>query len=133
MIVFRVMLLSSAQRLVPFMPTYPAVDHAPVGMVPLVFLWSLTLIPLPTGMDIRGWQETSSLDGTAWTLQWEYLANLLYALVIRHLNKLWLAVCDCLFGLLTVNLTMNLDVFHVFAPRSNAAYTVIGGWSLTIV
>lgn len=110
---------------------FPAVDNAPAGMVLLVFLWSLTLIPLPPSMDIRGWQETSPLDGTAWTLQWEYLANLLYAFVIRHLSKLWLAVCVCLFGLLTVNLTMNLDVFHVFAPRSYAAYTVIGGWSLT--
>jgi peptidoglycan/LPS O-acetylase OafA/YrhL len=110
---------------------FPAVDNASVGMVLLVFFWSLTLIPLPTGMDIRGWQETSPLDGTAWTLQWEYLANLLYALVIRHLSKLRLTVCVCFFGLLTVNLTMNIDVFHVFAPRSNAAYTVIGGWSLT--
>lgn len=110
---------------------FPAVDSAPVGMVLLVFLWSLTLIPLPPSMDIRGWQETSPLDGTAWTLQWEYLANLLYALVIRHLNKLWLAVCVCLFGLLTVNLTMNIDIFSVFAPRRYAAYTVIGGWSLT--
>lgn len=110
---------------------FPAVDSAPVGMVLLVFLWSLTLIPLPPSMDIRGWQETSPLDGTAWTLQWEYLANLLYALVIRHLNKLGLAVCVCLFGLLTINLTMNIDVFGVFAPRRYAAYTVIGGWSLT--
>lgn len=110
---------------------FPAVDHASAGMVLLVFLWSLTLIPLPPSMDIRGWQETSPLDGTAWTLQWEYLANLIYALVIRHLNKLWLAVCVCLFALLTVNLTMNIDVFHVFTSRSYAAYTVIGGWSLT--
>ena len=110
---------------------FPAVDHASAGMVLLVFLWSLTLIPIPPSMDIRGWQETSPLDGTAWTLQWEYLANLIYALVIRHLNKLWLAVCVCLFALLTVNLTMNIDVFHVFTSRSYAAYTVIGGWSLT--
>jgi len=84
---------------------FPAVDQAPAGMVLLVFLWSLTLIPLPPSMDIRGWQETSPLDGTAWTLQWEYLVNLLYAFVVRHLNKLWLTVCVVLFGLLTINLT----------------------------
>lgn len=59
-----------------------------------------------------------TLDGTAWTLQWEYLANQLYAFLIRHLNKLWLTICVALFGLLTINLTMNIDVFHVFAPRS---------------
>ncbi|MCH4148233.1 MAG: acyltransferase [Prevotella sp.] len=112
-------------------PSFAAIDKTPWWMVILVFLWCCTMIPIPQSMDIRGWAETNPLNGPTWSLQWEYLANILYALFIRKLSKFWLAVCVGLFALLTINLCLNIDIFHVFAPRSYAAYTVIGGWSLT--
>lgn len=88
------------------------------------------MIPVPIKWDIRGWSETNPLDGPAWTLLWEYIGNILYALIFRHLSKKALAVCVAFFAVLTIMLCMNIDVFGVLAQRRYAAYTVIGGWCI---
>lgn len=49
-----------------------------------VMLIGFTLLPAP---DIRGWGETHSLDGPAWSLLQEYFANFLYAFVGRRLGR----------------------------------------------
>jgi peptidoglycan/LPS O-acetylase OafA/YrhL len=110
---------------------FPLVDQTSVGMLLLVLLWCCTIIPLPASMDIRGWAETNPLNGPVWTLQWEYLANILYALVIRHLPKWALKLCVALFGVMTVLLCFNIDWLGVWDSDRAAAYTVIGGWSTT--
>lgn len=74
---------------------FPLVDQTPWWMLILVFLWCCTIVPMPASWDIRGWAETNPLNGPVWSLQWEYLANILYALVIRRFTKLWLTVCVC--------------------------------------
>lgn len=112
-------------------PSFTQIGDTPWYMVLLVMCWGFTLIPMPTGMDIRGWQETNPLNGPAWSLQWEYLANLLYALIFRHLSKIALAACVVCFAALTVMLCLNIDLLGVLAERSWASYTVVGGWSLT--
>jgi peptidoglycan/LPS O-acetylase OafA/YrhL len=106
---------------------FPLIDKTPWWTVLLIFLWCCTMIPVGKDCDIRGWQETNPLNGPTWSLQWEYLANILYALFVRRMNKFWLAVCVCLFAVLTVNITMSLDLFGVAGP--NKMYCVIGGWS----
>ena len=107
------------------------VDRTSAGMLILVLLWCCTIIPLPASMDIRGWAETNPLNGPVWTLQWEYLANILYALVIRRLPRKALTVCVLLFGCMTVLLCFDVDWLGVWGEGREAAYTVIGGWSLT--
>jgi peptidoglycan/LPS O-acetylase OafA/YrhL len=54
-------------------------------------LISFTLVPSP---DVRGWGETHSINGPCWSLLQEYIANILYALVGRRMNKmaLWIVV-----------------------------------------
>ncbi|MBO4827800.1 MAG: acyltransferase [Prevotella sp.] len=111
--------------------TFPLINNTPWYMVVFVMLWCFTMIPLPNTMDIRGWAETNPLNGPAWSLQWEYVANLLYALVFRRLSKTALALCVALFALLTIILCLNIDVFGFLEERSWAAYTVVGGWSTT--
>ena len=110
---------------------FPLVDTTPLWMLGLVFFWCLTIIPLPASMDIRGWAETNPLNGPVWTLQWEYLANILYALFIRKLPKWALAACVGCFGVMTLLLCMNVDWLGVLPDDSVTAYTVIGGWVLT--
>ena len=110
---------------------FPLINDTPWYMVVLVMLWCFTMIPLPGGMDIRGWGETNPLNGPAWSLQWEYLANILYALLIRRFSKLLLGICVAIFAVFTIILCLNFDIFGVLAERSYAAYTVIGGWSTT--
>ena len=111
--------------------TFPLINETPWWMTVVVMLWCFTMIPLPSGMDIRGWGETNPLNGPAWSLQWEYLANILYALFVRRFSKLMLGICVAIFAVFTIILCLNIDIFGVLAERSYAAYTVIGGWSTT--
>ena len=34
----------------------------------------------------RGWAETNPLNGPAWSLQWEYIANILYPLIYMQMS-----------------------------------------------
>ena len=110
---------------------FPMIKETPWWMVLLVMFWCFTLIPLPNTMDIRGWAETNPLNGPAWSLQWEYIANILYALFIRKFSKLALGICVAIFAIMTIILCLNIDVFGFLEARSWASYTVIGGWSTT--
>lgn len=110
---------------------FPQINQTPWWMLLLVMLLCFTMIPLPNTMDIRGWGETNPLNGPAWSLQWEYLANILYALVIRRLSKVALGVCVAIFAVLTIILCFNIDVTGFLEVRNWASYTVVGGWSTT--
>lgn len=111
--------------------TFPLINETPWYMVFMVMLWCFTMIPLPNTMDIRGWAETNPLNGPAWSLQWEYLANILYALFVRRFSKLLLGICVAVFACFTIILCLNIDVLGFLEDRSWAAYTVVGGWSTT--
>ncbi len=111
--------------------SFPLISSTPWYMVLLVMLWAFTMIPIPASMDIRGWVETNPLNGPVWSLQWEYLANILYALFVRRLSKMALAVCVAFFAAMTLILCLDLDVTGWLGARQYASYTVIGGWSLT--
>ena len=110
---------------------FPLINETPWWMVVGVMLWCFTMIPLPASMDIRGWAETNPLNGPAWSLQWEYLANILYALVFRHLSKVALGVCVLFFAAMTIVLCLDIDILGVLSERTYASYTVIGGWCTT--
>lgn len=97
----------------------------------LVTAVCLTAVPIGTTLDIRGWAETNPLNGPVWSLQWEYLANILYALVVRRFKTWMLAALVLGSAFLTLNLALNWDVTRSLAVRDYAAFTVIGGWSLT--
>lgn len=110
---------------------FPLIKDTSPLLLLFVMLWGFTMIPMGTGLDIRGWSETNPLDGPAWSLQWEYVANILYAFFIRRLGKVALAVCVVFFASLTLILCLNIDVTGFLAARESASYTVVGGWSLT--
>ena len=110
---------------------FPLINQTPWYMVLLVMFWCFTMIPLPNTMDIRGWAETNPLNGPAWSLQWEYIANILYALVIRRLSKVALGICVAIFAVMTIILCLNIDVTGFLEERNWASYTVVGGWSTT--
>ena len=111
--------------------SFPLVMSTPWWWVLIAFVIGCTMIPAPPSFDLRGWQETYSLNGPAWSLMWEYIANILYALVIRRFSKLVLALFVALSSVLTVALCFNIDLFGCLGDRGGSIYTVIGGWSLT--
>lgn len=93
----------------------------------ICFLLGLLAIPCGKNLDIRGWGEVNSFDGPVWTLTFEYVGNLLYAFFFRRLPKIGLAILLAAAGFLTLNLTLDWDVFNMWEEHK---FNVIGGWSL---
>ncbi|USI72766.1 acyltransferase family protein [Sphingomonas morindae] len=98
---------------------YPKAGTATPAYVLLVMLLGCLMIPLPKSADLRGWDEIYPLNGPAWSLFYEYVANALYALGLRRLPNGALALLVALFGAALVHLL-------VWGPRGD----VIGGWAL---
>ena len=103
------------------------VDDASWWMVLVQALLLMLMIPLPASMDIRGWGELTSLNGPIWTLMFEYVANIFYALVLRHLPKIALGILVALSAILTADLTLRLNLFGLLVSDWNS-YSVIGGF-----
>ena len=89
----------------------------PVGRMLLILLLGCLMIPVPPSMDIRGRSETYPLDGPAWSLFFEYIANICYALVLRRLSKLLLGALAVVAACFTVRLAVTQG-------------DMIGGWAL---
>jgi peptidoglycan/LPS O-acetylase OafA/YrhL len=83
---------------------FPLIAGTPVWKMLVVMLVGFTMVPLLPSMDIRGWQEMYPLNGPAWSLFFEYFANLFYALVIRHFSKKLLFVLVLLSAAAVVHL-----------------------------
>lgn len=91
-------------------------------------LMGLLIIPCPASLDIRGWNEMNSFNGPVWTLTLEYIGNILYVFLFRHLPRMVLTALCFVFAFFTLDVTLGWNVFGLFeAPH----YTVIGGWSLS--
>ena len=101
-------------------PVFTLIAGTPFWKVLLVMLVGCTLLPLWPSLDIRGWSEMHPLDGPAWSLFFEYIANILYGAGLRRLSKKALSV----FVLLSA-------VFLVHLAVTSRHGDVIGGWSLT--
>ena len=111
---------------------FSLIGHVSGWMVLAAFVMGCLMIPCGVGMDIRGWQEMNSFNGPNWSLTWEYLANILYALVLRRLSKVVLFLLTMAAAFCTLDLCLNWNVFGVLTEGRDAnMYTVIGGWSIT--
>ena len=98
---------------------FPQIEHTSVGTLLLIMLLGCTLLPLPLKWDVRGWTEMHPLNGPAWSLYYEYIANILYALVIRRFSKKALAVLVAAAACLTIYRSQT-------APMGD----MVGGWAL---
>ena len=111
--------------------SFPMIAEVAWWKVLLIFLLGCTLLPALPAWDIRGWSETNPLNGPSWSLLYEYVANILYALFIRYLPKFLLGLFVACAAVLTLDMTLNLDLFGLLPADRPAAYSVIGGWSVT--
>ena len=98
-------------------PAFRLVAATPVWRMLLVMVLGCTLLPLPYQLDIRGWNEMHPLDGPAWSLFFEYVANILYAVGLRKLSNRWLGVLAALSAIFLVHLLLTGEG------------DVIGGWA----
>jgi peptidoglycan/LPS O-acetylase OafA/YrhL len=100
-------------------PVFPVIASTTVPKMLLVMLIGFTLIPVTQSLDIRGWGEMHPLNGPAWSLFFEYVANILYAAGLRKLSKRALSI-------LVVLAAGFLLQFAVFGGHGD----LIGGWSV---
>jgi len=98
--------------------------HVPFGMVMLAMLLGMFLIPAYPGApyEVRGNNEMYPLNGPNWSLFFEYIGNILYALVLRRLPTRWLAVVTVVSGVGLAG----------YAVGGLSGYGHLGvGWSMT--
>ncbi len=100
---------------------FPMIAGMEVWKVILTMIIGFTLLPIPPSMEIRGWSEMHPLNGPAWSLFFEYIANILYALFFRKFSNKVLGFFVLIFAAMLINYT-------VFGPKGD----VIGGWSLNL-
>ncbi len=100
---------------------FPMIADVAWWKVLLICLLACTILPAPPAWDIRGWGETSPLNGPAWSLLYEYIANILYALVIRRFSKLLLGFFVAAAAVLTLDLTLNLNLFGLLSADRSVA------------
>ena len=100
---------------------FPQIKDTPLWKLIVVTLIGCTLVPLSKSFEIRGWGEMHPLNGPAWSLYYEYIANIFYALILRKLPTKILIILGVIAAVFTVNLA-------VFGANGD----VIGGWSLNI-
>ena len=75
---------------------------APMGWVMTAMLLTIFMIPAVPGVpyEVRGNGEMFPLNGPAWSLFFEYIGNILYALIIRRLSTKMLAILTVIMGCL---------------------------------
>ena len=75
---------------------------APMGWVMTAMLLTIFMIPAVPGVpyEVRGNGEMFPLNGPAWSLFFEYIGNILYALIIRRLSTRMLAILTVISGCL---------------------------------
>jgi len=100
-------------------PVFSAVATTPIWKLLLVMVIGSTLVPVGKTLDIRGWTEMYPLNGPAWSLFFEYIANILYAAGVRKFPNRVLGILVLLAACFLVHVA-------VTSPRSG----LIGGWSL---
>ena len=96
---------------------WPMIHEVPVWKMLAIMLIGATLLPVPISMDIRGWQEMHPLNGPGWSLLFEYIANIFYALVVRKFSKIILSILVLLAACALAQLAVTKG-------------DVIGGWAL---
>jgi peptidoglycan/LPS O-acetylase OafA/YrhL len=96
---------------------FPLIQDIPLWRVLLYAVLGILMIPTPPSIDIRGWEEMYTLDAPTWSLAFEYIANILYALFIRKFSKTMLAILVTVTACATLHLTLTQG-------------DVIGGWAL---
>lgn len=107
---------------------FPKINECPGWKFALCLLMGLLMIPCGKGLDIRGWGEMNSFNGPNWSLTFEYIGNILYALVLRHLPKVGIAILCVISAFFTLDMTLGWNVFGILPEPK---YDVIGGWSIT--
>lgn len=99
---------------------FPLVDRTSFGMLLFSTVMGALLIPSTKSLDVRGVGEAYPLNGPAWSLFFEYIANIAYAFGLRRLGGRALGILSAVLAILLA-----------YVIVTNAAGTVAYGWMFT--
>jgi peptidoglycan/LPS O-acetylase OafA/YrhL len=100
-------------------PEFSLVANTPPWKVIALMLLGAAMIPVTPSFDIRGWSESYPLNGPAWSLFFEYIANFLYGAGIRRLPNIALGILVLVAATFLVHLAIT-------TPRGS----LTGGWTI---
>jgi peptidoglycan/LPS O-acetylase OafA/YrhL len=102
------------------------------GRVALMFVASIFLIPFPA-MQERGFC-LFSLNSPAWSLFWEYVANIVYAVILCRMSRCWLLVSTvvaatvlCLVGYQAGNLWAGFNGATFWTGAARVSFSFLAG------
>lgn len=98
---------------------YQHLATTPIWLVLALTLMGYLMVPLPLPLGIHGYQEMYPLNGSAWSLFYEYIANVLYAVGLRKLSVRSL----CLLVIVAAGFLVHLAV----GPQGDLS----GGWTIS--
>ena len=103
--------------------SWGGIADTPIWLLMLVTLFGCALIPILKGglLEIRGWGEMYPLNGPAWSLFFEYLANIIYGLFLRRVTKTVLSI-----------LVIVAAGFSIHYIITNPSGDICGGWELSL-
>ena len=83
--------------------------HVSIGWVMMAMLLGMLMLPLYPGAaaDVRGNGEMFPLNGPSWSLFFEYIGNILYALLLRRLPTRWLALLAVVSGVCLTHIAVS--------------------------
>ena len=96
------------------------VSRVPVGALAIGVLMSALMIPATQGIEVRGIGEMFPINGPTWSLFFEYIGNVLYALVLRRMPTRVLAV-------FTAAAAFALAALSIAGPQGDLSV----GWAAT--
>lgn len=106
--------------------------QVPFTMILIAFVLNLFLLPVVpgTGADVRGNNEMFPLNGPSWSLFFEYIGNILYALFIRNFSTRALTALVVIAGAgLASFAVFNLSGYgHLGVGWSMIDYNLLGGF-----
>jgi peptidoglycan/LPS O-acetylase OafA/YrhL len=83
-------------------------SHVRIILVMVAMLYGMFMVPLWPGAraDVRGNGEMFPLNGPNWSLFFEYIGNIFYALLLRRLPTRWLAAVAAVMGCLLTHIAL---------------------------
>ncbi|MDU1889542.1 MAG: acyltransferase [Dysgonomonas sp.] len=96
------------------------VSQVTIGALLVATLANALMLPSTPGLEVRGLGEMYPLNGPTWSLFFEYIGNILYALIIRRLPTIALTALVILAG-------CGLATFAIFGPYGD----ICAGFQLT--
>jgi peptidoglycan/LPS O-acetylase OafA/YrhL len=96
-----------------FLVPFGDIENRSISELLLIFICSLLLIPFPIMKERYG--NNFGLNAPAWSLFWEYIANIVYSLILYRLSRRFLLLLTFIAGIVLIYVSYN-------------SQNLMGGW-----